>query len=174
MRNRLWESIKEALEAAANLSGVPQVLGKPIPSWQLQRQHDATSSTTKHSSSSSGGTNAALARSVSGSGAPVKDPAGVPVDPSKLPAGMEYLAPPAPAGATVEGPAGIAATKSSSASTEHMLLALSGICPISVVCSEAAGGAASPACADGEALEAPVTQKLLVGCMARPECGNIR
>lgn len=98
---------------------------------------------------------------------------------------MEYVLPAqyAAAGAAEGGDAGegidiVGWSSSTAAPAEQQVLALSGLCPVSLAGSVAAAGAWSGQAGEGEggsdAAAAGAGEKLLVGRFARPEHGLIR
>jgi hypothetical protein len=166
VRGRLWEGTCGALTAAAERPGVPKVLG-----FKVRRYLG--------SSSSAGGslrTSTATATLAKGS---ICQPA-VLLDTSSLPADMEYV----PSAAVAAAAAATAAEEAGDGldivgrpggldelQQEQQVLALAGMCPVSVAGSMAAGAAAAgvSAGADSAAGEQP-----LLGQMAQLELGMIR
>lgn len=108
--------------------------------------------------------------------------AGIVFDASSLPPDMEYIPPSPPATAAGsmsdncwDAPLEHDAFAGIPAAAEQQVLALSGMCPVSLASSVAAGSSASGGgAAEGETSADQETLRLLVGQMARPECGAIR
>lgn len=180
VRGRLWEGACGALAAAAERPGVPNVLGFKV------RRHLLGGSSTAGSGSSRALTAApsvAVDSSPGVSTAPPAAAAAALFDASSLPADMEFV-PSAAAAASLAGEeAGggygldiVGDTRRSAAGlqvqAEPQALSLSGMCPVSIAGSVAAGRAAAAA-GDAEAVAAG-EWVLLLGRLARPEFGMLR
>lgn len=162
VRGRLWEAASAALAAAAQQPGVPGVLG-----FSARRRPGSASVSSTRSSSV-----------VAAHTANASTPAAV-FDSSALPADMEYVAAARAAAAAEalegdEAGAGIdifgCCDSTAAAAAEQHVLTLSGMCPVSLASSVAAGAAAVSAVDGSDAAE----ERLLVGSFARPEHGMIR
>jgi len=180
VRGRLWEATCAALTAAAGQQpGVPKVLGF-TPRRSLQGHTGPRSGSTPGSCSTTG---SSMGRHSVGHTATATGPNAAVIDLGSLPEDMEYVPPAAggPAGwQAVSGPdelqgdhsSGI--TAAAAAAGEQQVLELCGMCPVSVASSVAAGAAAAAAAGVSGLMGGGLQGQLLVGVMARTDCGMIR
>lgn len=182
VRGRLWECACEALTAGSQQPGVPTVLGFTAKR-RLGHLGSSRSSQAGSFSLLQGGP-ASSCRSSSVAGAArtsTAAPAAV-IDLASLPADMEYVCPAAAMGWGVSQDDTAAAAAggvtpveegchAAAGAAEQQVLALNGVCPVSVASSVAAGAFAAAA---GVEEGLGLLDRLLLGRMASPECGMIR